>query len=131
MELIYKDLAYQVIGCAMEVHKTLGPGFLESVYEEAMKEELLLNEIPHETQVPFTVYYKGKALKDFVCDLVIDGKIIVELKAVKKLGAVERAQVINYLNVTGLQLGLLINFSDTSLKYERIIQTKNSHNSRN
>lgn len=69
--------------------------------------------------------YKGKQIKEFVCDLIVENKILVELKAIKQVGDIERAQLINYLKVTGLELGLLINFGEKSLKYERIILTNN------
>jgi len=120
-EIIYKELSYKVVGCAMEVHKELGSGFLESVYEAAMVVELEKQGIPFQLQKQFPVIYKGVPVKDFAADLVIDDKIIVELKAISKLGAIERAQVINYLKATGLKLGLLINFGQTSLQYERLI----------
>ncbi len=125
MELIHKDLAYKVIGCAMEVHKTLGVGFVESVYERALIEEFETANIQYESQKPFQVNYKGKEIKEFYCDLVVESKIVVELKAIKQLGNIEKAQVINYLKVTGLQLGLLINFGEESLEYKRIVLTNN------
>ncbi len=126
MNLIHKELAYKIVGCAMEVHKTLGVGFVESVYENAMIEEFKRQNIQFEVQKQYQVVYKGKFIKDFYCDLIVEEKIIIELKAIKQLGNIERAQVINYLKVTGLELGLLINFGETSLKTERIILSKHS-----
>ncbi len=126
MNLIHKELAYKIVGCAMEVHKTLGVGFVESVYENAMIEEFKRQNIQFEVQKQYQVVYKGKVIKDFYCDLIVEEKIIIELKAIKQLGNIERAQVINYLKVTGLELGLLINFGETSLKTERIILSKHS-----
>ena len=123
MELIHKELAFKIIGCAMEVHKTLGVGFLESVYENALKIELGLQNIIIESQKKYPVIYKGKIVKDFLCDLIVEDKVVLELKAIKQIGDIERAQVINYLKVTGHQLGLLINFGEKSLNYERIILT--------
>lgn len=105
----------------MEVHGQLGPGFLESVYEAAMIVELKNKSIPFEVQKSFPIIYKGNHLKDFACDLVVNEEVIVELKAVRQLGDVERAQVLNYLKVSGLRLGLLINFADKSLVHERIV----------
>ncbi len=99
-ELIHKELAYAIVGCAMEVHKTHGPGFLESVNENAMKIELEKKGLKYDTQVSFPVIYKGHHIKDFACDIVVDHKIIIELKALKNLSDIERAQVINYLKVT-------------------------------
>lgn len=108
----------------MEVHKRLGPGFLESVYEEALLVELDIRGVERKSQVSFPVIYRDRHIKDFVCDLVVKNKVIVELKAVKKLTDIERAQAINYLKVTGLELALLINFGATSLEYERLILTR-------
>jgi len=124
VELIHKELAYKIVGCAMEVHKTLGPGFLESVYEEALKLEMGTKGIIFESQKEYPVIYMGQEIKKFYCDLVVENKIIVELKAVKKLGDIERAQVINYLKVTGLQLGILMNFGEKSLISERLVKTR-------
>lgn len=121
MQILHKKLSYDIIGCAMEVHKQLGVGYLESVYEEAFKIELQLNKIPFESQKKYPVIYKNKFIKDFYCDLVMDNKIIIELKAIKNIGDIERAQVINYLKVTGIKLGMIINFGETSLKYERML----------
>jgi len=107
----------------MEVHKTLGPGFLESVYEEALKVELGFKGIRFDSQKEYLITYRGQEIKKFYCDLVVEHKIIIELKAIKKLGDIERAQLINYLKVTGLQLGLLMNFGEKSLVSERIVLT--------
>ena len=124
VDLIYKELAYKIVGCAMKVHKILGPGFLESVYEAALKLELAAQGILFEAQKEHPVIYMGQEIKKFYCDLVVENKIIIELKAVRKLGDIERAQVINYLKVTGLQLGILINFGEKSLVSERLVSTK-------
>ena len=120
-EIIYKELSYKVVGCAMEVHRDLGTGFLESVYEAAMVVELKRQGIQFEQQKKFPVIYKGIPIKDFIADLIIEDKIIVELKAISKIGEIEKAQVINYLKATGLKLGLLINFGQTSLQSERLV----------
>jgi len=116
-------LTEKIIGAAMEVHKTLRSGFLESVYEEAMAIELELQKIPFEKQKPIDVFYKGKVAKQFFCDFVVEGKVLVELKAIKKLSENEDAQVLNYLKATGFQLALLINFGAASLEFKRIINT--------
>ncbi len=124
MELIHKDLAYKIIGCAMEVHKILGPGFKESVYEKALILEFDRRKIGYESQKQYPVIYKGVHIQEFICDLIVENKVVVELKSLKQIADIERAQVINYLKVTGLSLGLLINFGERSLKYERIVLTK-------
>jgi GxxExxY protein len=123
MELIHNELVYKIIGFAMKFHKTLGVVFLESVYENAIIFKMRLQHIIFQSQKKYPVNYKGKVIKDFICDLIIENKIVVELKAIKQLGSIERAQIINYLKVTGHQLGLIINFGEKSLNYERIILT--------
>ena len=122
--LLYSDLTRQIIGSAMEVHSTLGPGFLESVYEEAMAVELDLRNIKYERQTIIDVFYKNRKIKRFVCDYLIDGKVLVELKALKQLTVIEHAQTLNYLKSTGLKVGLLMNFGESSLKYKRFIKEK-------
>jgi GxxExxY protein len=123
MNYLYKDLTEKIIGSAMEVHKTLNSGFFESVYEEAMAIELNLQKVPFERQKPIDVFYKGKVAKQFFCDFVIEGKVLVELKAIKRLTEIEDMQVLNYLKATGFQLALLINFGAPSLEFKRIIST--------
>ena len=120
-DFIYKDLTYKIIGCAMEVHKVIGVGFLESVYEAALKVEFSESNLPFKSQVEFPVIYKNENIKTFICDMVIDNKVIIELKATKQITDIERAQLLNYLKVTKLRVGLLINFGKQSLQYERII----------
>jgi GxxExxY protein len=120
-DLAHNELTRTIIGAAMEVHSTLGPGFLESVYEAAMAIELNLGKVPYERQKPIPVMYKGEKAKDFFCDFLVDGKVLVELKALKAITNTEEAQVLNYLKATGLQVGLLINFGEQSLKYKRLV----------
>ena len=107
---------YAIIGAAMEVHKELGSGFLEAVYQEALEREFTYQEIPYKSQPPVRIEYKGKPLKktyepDFICY----DEVIVEIKAMGKLSSLEQAQVINYLKATRLKVGLLINFGSKSL----------------
>jgi GxxExxY protein len=118
---LHGDLTYRVIGAAMEVHSELGPGFLESVYEEAFAHELTLRGIPFERQRALKVSYKGFPVGDYRSDFVIDGHVIAELKAVKKLLPEHEAQLINYLKATGLRVGLLFNFGAPSLEHKRRI----------
>lgn len=122
-ELLYEKEVYEIIGAAIEVHKELGPGFLESVYEEAMVRESNSRNILHATQVNLPVFYKGKKLdKEFVADYIGFSKIVVEFKCIPKLTAVEEAQIINYLKATGMKVGLLINFgSHGRLEWKRYI----------
>ena len=123
MNYLDEDLTERIIGAAMEVHNTLHHGFLESVYEEAMAIELNLQKIEFERQMPVDVFYKGKVAKQFFCDFVIEGRVLVELKAIKTLSDTEQAQVLNYLKATDLPLALLINFGSSSLEFKRIINT--------
>jgi GxxExxY protein len=121
-ELLYKELTFAVIGAAMEVHKILGPGFLEAVYQSALARELTLRDIPFEQQVRLPVTYKDTLVGDYVADFVIDGKLIVEIKASSQLDKAHQAQSMHYLAATGLRLALLINFGASSLEYKRIIK---------
>ena len=107
----------------MEVHKVLGAGFSENVYEESLAIEFDLRKIPYERQKPIDIFYKSKFAKQFVCDFVVYNKIIVELKAIKTLSDIEMGQVLNYLKGTSLSLGLLLNFGASSLEYKRLINT--------
>lgn len=104
-------LARQVIGAAIEVHRHLGPGFLENVYEEALAIEFTLRNIPFERQTPLPVDYKEHHVGEGRVDLLVGGELLVELKAVEALAPIHKAQLISYLKATGLHLGLLINFN--------------------
>ncbi len=115
---------YAIIGVAMEVHKQLGLGFLEPVYQEAMAIELGLVKIPFQKEVDLSVVYKGQKLKTFYkADLLCFESVIVELKALSELSSVHEAQVLNYLKATGLSVGLLLNFGAPRLELRRLIFT--------
>ena len=122
VELIYKELTFAVIGAAMEVHRILGPGFLEAVYQVALERELTLRGIPFERQVKLPVTYKDVLIGEYFADLVIDKKFVVEIKAVSKFNASHQAQVMHYLAATGLRLALLLNFGTGSLEHRRVIK---------
>ena len=106
----------KIIGCAIEVHKALGPGLLETIYEEALCHEFFLNKIIHERQVPLPVNYKGKLLGNFRLDLMVENKVVVELKAVDRFDKIFEAQLLSYLRITGKKIGLIINFNVPSLR---------------
>jgi GxxExxY protein len=111
IELLYKEEVYAIIGAAIEVHRVLGSGFLEAVYQEALEIELLSRDVPFDPQTPLTITYKTHRLqKAYIADICCYGKIIVELKALDQLSGKEEAQVLNYLKATGFRVGLLINF---------------------
>ncbi len=120
-DFLYQDLTGKIIGAAMELHSTLGCGFLESVYEEALAVEFGLRDIAFQRQKSLDVFYKGKFIKQFVCDFLVEKAILVELKAIKELTPVELSQLLNYLKATGLKIGLLLNFGASSLQYKRVI----------
>ena len=122
-KFLFKEEVFRIIGAAIEVHKELGSGFLESVYEEAMKYESEDRQIPFESQVRIPVYYKGKKMeKEFTADYIGYRGIIVEFKCIPKLTKVEEAQIINYLKATRFKVGLLINFgSHGKLDWKRYI----------
>ena len=106
------QLSYNVIGCALEVYRTLGPGLLESVYEKALIHELTIRDIPVRAQVDIEMNYKGVNLGDGLrLDLLVDNRLIVELKSVEELKPVHYKQLRTYLKLTNLRLGLLINFN--------------------
>ena len=122
-ERIVDELAHEVIGCAIEVHRHLGPGFLESVYEEALAIEFRMRGIPYERQKVIAVSYKDSPVGEGRLDFLVGGRLVVELKAVEALAPIHRAQVISYLRATCLQLGLLFNFNVPLLKdgFQRIV----------
>lgn len=109
------ELAHRVIGAAIEVHRALGPGFLEAVYEEALVLELKARKIPCERQVPVAVVYKGRAVGESRIDLIVDRRLVVELKATETITHIHLAQTLSYLKATGLPLGLVITFNVTIL----------------
>ena len=123
-ELVLKDEVFAVVGAAMEVHKVLGFGFLEPVYQEAMEVELHLRSIPFAAQVPLTILYKTQELKkQYIADLVCYGQIIVELKALERLSGREEAQLLNYHKATSFPVGLLMNFGgSTKLEWKRFVR---------
>jgi len=132
MELLYKEEVYKIIGAAMEVHKVLGAGFLEAVYQEALEMEFILRNISYEREKQLKISYKGQELsKYYVADFVCYDHIIVETKALSTSPSEHLAQVINYLKATKNEIGLLINFGRESLEYKRVIFENKSTNHAN
>ena len=120
--LLLKKEVYEIIGAAMEVHKELGSGFLEAVYQEALELELKDRRIPFEAQKQLSVYYKGKRLeKEYYADIVCYERIILELKALDRLTSKEESQVLNYLKASLLKVGVIINFGASSLEWKRFV----------
>ena len=124
-EILFKELSFALVGAAMEVHKVLGPGFLESVYQPALEKELKLRNIPFQHQVELPVWYKGDLVGIYKADLIVEGKIIVEIKGISRLNASHQAQAIHYLAATGMELAILINFGMSSLEYQRVVRSVN------
>lgn len=121
--MIYQKESYEIIGASMEVHRELGCGFLEEVYQEALEREFQLRGIPYEREKVLTINYKGQELKKkYQADFICYNCIVVELKALSELASEHSSQVINYLKCTGYKLGLLINFGEESLTYKRLVR---------
>jgi GxxExxY protein len=121
-ELPYRELTFKVIGAAMEVHRILGPGFLEVVYQGALERELNPRMIPFERKVKLRVVYKDVITGDYETDLVTGKKFVVKLKAISKLDSSHEAQAMHYLAAIGSRLALLLNFGTSSLDHRRIIK---------
>lgn len=116
------EQTFAILGAAMEVHRTLGPGFLEAVYQEAMAIEFTLRGIPFKREVELEIYYKDQKLNTFYrADFVCFDKIIVELKALDQMSGIEESKVINYLQAGRIQRALLLNFGTKSLQYKRLV----------
>lgn len=122
--LKFGSITQAIIGCAFEVINDLGVGFLESVYEKALAIALLEKGLSVQCQHPVKVHFRNRVVGDFYADLLVEGKVIVELKAVKAIAPEHQAQIINYLKATGVEVGLLINFGSPKLEYKRFTRYK-------
>jgi GxxExxY protein len=120
-EFFHKRLSYKVIGLAMEVHRKLGGGFLEKVYENAFMIVLKRENIRAIQQVPITVWFESEIVGEYFADILVEDSIIIELKALENLTPAHRSQTVNYLKATKLKVAYLINFGKQSLDYERFI----------
>ena len=120
-ELIEKELVFKIVGCAMEVHNELGHGLREKTYERALCRELGLQDISYDQQAVYPVFYKGEKVDDYIPDLVVKERVVVDAKTIESIGDVERGKMLNYLKVTGLKVGLIINFKNQKLEWERIV----------
>ncbi len=118
--ILYKDLSYKIIGLAMEVHRKLGYGFLEKVYENSLMVLLNRDKIPAIQQAPINVHFEDEIVDNYVADILVDEKIILELKCVETIANIHRAQVLNYLKATNKQLAIILNFAKEKLEYERL-----------
>lgn len=113
---LHATLTEQIVGCAIEVHRYLGAGLLESVYESALCIELIEKGLPFERQRSVPLYYKGRLISEYRPDLIVDSAVIVEVKTVQRFEPVHIAQVLTYLRITGVRVGLLLNFNSVVLK---------------
>ena len=121
-KLLFGDDTYTIIGICMMVHSSLGPGFLEAVYQEVLESELARRSIPHERNVKLDIFYNGEKLSKFyIADFVCYKKIILEIKSKEITSSEQERQLLNYLKATNFRLGLLINFGTPSLEFRRVI----------
>ncbi len=115
------DLTYQINGAVFEVSRTLGAGFLEKIYENALMIELEERGMRVENQAPIKVFYKEKVVGEYFADILVQDKVIIELKAVENLSKLHEAQILNYLKATGIQVGLLVNFKHPKAEIKRMV----------
>lgn len=120
-KVVYKELSFKIIASCFEVHNILGPGYSEKIYEEAVSKELRNRGIGHERQKLIEIYYKGEKIGEYRLDMVVESKIILELKAVSELNNTFEAQLLSYLKATGMRLGILVNFGGKKVEYKRIV----------
>lgn len=130
MEYKYSDITEKIIKCSYDVYNSLGSGFLEKVYENALTLKLKKLGLKAEQQYPINVNFENEVVGEFFADILVEDKIIVELKALKELIDIHEAQLINYLKATKIEVGLLINFGP-NIQIKRRIYTKNSENQLN
>ena len=116
-----EQISYVIQGCVFEVYRQLGCGFLEKVYEKALLAELELQGLRAKAQVPVTVQYKSVVVGEYFADIIVEGRVILELKAQHKLPQASRAQLLNYLKATGLHLGMLVNFAFPKASVKRVV----------
>lgn len=120
-ELLLKEEVYQVVGCAIEVLNTLGHGLLEKPYENALVVEFGLKNIPYKQQPRYEVIYKSVKVGEYIPDLIVFDEIVVDTKTIDRITDVERGQILNYLKITQLRVGLLLNFKHPKLEWERLV----------
>ncbi len=120
-KLLFKNLSFKIIGVAMSVHRELGPGFLEKVYENAMMVLFRKEGIEAEQQKQINVMFRNENVGSYFADILVENKVILELKTVEQITDIHKAQALNYLKATGLRLAIILNFHSQSLQYERII----------
>ena len=115
------ELTYEINGAIFEVNRILGPGFLEKVYENALMIELNVRGVNAKNQVPINVHYKENMVGEYIADILVENKVIIEIKTVEKLAPIHKAQLLNYLNATGLNVGILVNFKSKKAEIDRVV----------
>ncbi len=119
--IIYKELSDQIIGCAITVHKIVGSGFLENVYEQSLCVELKLNNISYTRQKVYSIFYKNNPVGVYIADMVVENKVIIELKSVPFINRNMEAQLLNYLRVSKVPVGYVINFRNAVIEFRRFV----------
>ena len=121
VELLLKEEVYSIVGCAMEVLNGLGHGLLEKPYERAMVVEFGLRGIPYKQQAPYDLLYKDVKVGTYIPDLIAFDQIVIDTKVIDKIGNHEKGQILNYLRITGLRVGLVLNFKRAKLEWDRFV----------
>ena len=129
--MLHEELSEQIIAACFDVSNELGAGFLESVYEKALLIALTDRGLMAQSQAPLKVRFRDQVVGDFYADIIVEGSVILELKAVKNLAPEHQAQIINYLKATGIEIGLLVNFGNPKLEYRRFQREKTNNNGTN
>jgi GxxExxY protein len=120
-EVYFRELSFEIVGCAQRVHAALGPGFPESVYQRALCVELMQTKIPFQSEEKCEVFYRDCLCGEFRCDIVVKDSVVLELKALERLTDDHLAQALSYLKATGKKLAILINFGKASLQVQRVV----------
>ena len=120
-ELLEKDLVFRIIGCAIVVHNEIGHGFREKTYEKGLCVEFKYQGLHHSNQLKFPVVYRGKVVDEYIPDLVVENKVVVEIKTVESITDEHRGQLLNYLRISGIKVGLIINFKHSKMQWERLV----------
>jgi len=120
-EVLEKELVYQLVGCAMRVHREVGYGLREETYERALCVELAHNSLKYDQQLAFPVFYRGQKMDDYIPDMAVEQRVLIDAKTIDAITDTERGQMLNYLRITGYRVGLIINFKHPSLQRERMV----------
>jgi GxxExxY protein len=120
-QLEEKDLVFQIVGCSMEVLNELGHGLREKTYERALCVEFRLQEIRYSQQAIYPVHYKGEKVDDYIPDLIVENRVVVDAKTIEAIGDAEIGKMLNYLKITGLRVAVLLNFKHAKLEWQRVV----------